>query len=110
MGEMRFSEEFDGRKPTEQITYLKKLASSQNEALDLMQKERNDLANRVIALESQLVNAQNNVDINKQIMIKNLTDTNAEREARIREIQQLNNVIKEKNKIIEELSAQLKQD
>ena len=108
MTNIRFSDEFHAKPPREQIIYLEKLASSQNEALDLMQKERNQLAVRVTTLEAQLKGAENNLMITKNIMQKNLTDTNTEREDRILRVQQLEKALKEKNVIIENLSNKLK--
>lgn len=93
---MEFSEQFHERSEPEQIEYLKKLASTQNHALDLMQKERDALLVKVAALETQIENAQRAYDIQKQITHDLVTQSNAldqgvaerihELEARVKEL------------------------
>ena len=64
---VEFSAQFNERPVREQIDYLKKLVSSQNHALDLMQKERDALAQKLGVAEAQLQNADNAVAIQKKI-------------------------------------------
>jgi len=63
-----FDPEFDKRPEKAQIEYLKKLCASQNHALDLMQKERNDWRGKAIVMEAQLKNAQVGFDQQKDIL------------------------------------------
>lgn len=100
MSEIKFTFDSDSwrkRPVSDQIIYLKKLCSSQNEALDIIQRERNDLAKDKITLEAQLQNSGSAVDINKTIMINSITEFNAEKQEYIKRIQQLQAILREHN-------------
>ena len=86
---MKFSEEFYAKSKTAQIEYLVSLASSQNNALDLMQKERNQLATELNTIKGQLKSIETSMTVNKQIMQNSLTGFNAEKDGYIKRIQEL---------------------
>jgi hypothetical protein len=92
---IRLSEDFFKRPAKEQVTYLHKLASSNNEALDKMQQERNALLSDVKFLKQQLHACQQALDIQKGIVRQNLTDSNTEHQNLIGKIQQLSAKLKE---------------
>lgn len=75
---LKFDPEFAKRPLLGQIDYLKKLCASQNQALDLMQKERNEWRDKAIVLEAQLLNAQQAFDTQKMIVAELITKTNAD--------------------------------
>lgn len=69
--------EFRERPVAEQIDYLHKGWSSSNDALELMQNERNGLLDKVTFLEGMLEAAQNRNDIMKSTLEKITTENNA---------------------------------
>lgn len=64
---LNFGEKFKNWDTHKQLEYLKKLAASQNEALDQMQKDRDRLAVEMIQLRQQLHNAEEALHIQKNI-------------------------------------------
>ena len=85
-----FSDEFDKRSFKEQIDYLKKLTASQNDALDKMQKERNEWREKAQKLEQAVKNAEDAFHIQKDIVKNLVTKSNEDKEqyaARIRELE-----------------------
>lgn len=64
---LKFGEKFKNWDTPQQIAYLKKLAASQNEALDEMQKDRDRLAAEVTTIKQQLLNVEKALDIQKNI-------------------------------------------
>lgn len=85
-----FGEKFKQWTPQEQIAYLKKLAASQNQALDEMQKDRDRLVVENRALHNQIVNAEDALHIQKGINQAAILKQNAdvqEAGARIVELQ-----------------------
>jgi len=87
---LAFGEKFKRWTPQEQIDYLKKLAASQNQALDEMQKDRDRLAVENRALHKQIVNAEDALHIQKGINTAAILKQNAdvqEAGARIIELQ-----------------------
>lgn len=77
---LKFDPEFDKRPASAQIDYLKRLAASQNNALDLMQKERNVLLVENQLLKEQLGNAEQAFQIQKAIVGNLITQNNAEKQ------------------------------
>lgn len=105
---IKFGEEFEKWDDKHKIEYLKKLASSMNEAADLMQRERNQLAVKLNVASEQLANMERNLEIQKSIVFKSITDTNAAKEEYITQIQQLQSRVAAQDGVIEELNAKLK--
>lgn len=64
---LAFGEKFKNWDTTQQLAYLKKLAASQNEALDGMQKDRDRLAAEVLKLKQQVSNAETALHVQKDI-------------------------------------------
>lgn len=75
-GLLAFDARFKERPVAEQLEYLHKLAASQNNALDLMQKERNALRAQVVELQASLVNAEEAFQIQKNIVADLVTVSN----------------------------------
>lgn len=73
-----FDEKFAKRPAADQIDYLKKLCSSQNHALDLMQQERDALQKDNALLKQAVENAESAFYIQKDIVANLLTKTNAD--------------------------------
>jgi len=64
---LSFGEKFKNWDTNQKLEYLKKLAASQNEALDGMQKERDRLLVEVSELKQLLANAEQAIYIQKNI-------------------------------------------
>lgn len=88
-GQIVFSEKFEERSQKDQIDYLKKLCSSQNHALDLMQKERDALLKDKSTLLQQLTNAETAFQTQKEIVTSLVTKSNEDKEQYANRIQEL---------------------
>lgn len=73
---LEFDERFKARPVAKQLEYLHKLVASQNDALDLMQKERNDWREKAWVLEQSVANAQKAFEIQKAIAANLITVSN----------------------------------
>ena len=104
----KWGEEFENRSDLDKIIYLKKLFCSVNEALDGMQKERNLLLEEVQKQKALTANAQSALEISKQSMTKNITDSNAKLNSYIKQLQEYQNRIAAQDKVIEELNKRTK--
>lgn len=104
---IKFGEEFEKWDDKHKIEYLKKLASSMNEAADLMQRERNQLAIKLQTAKDQLKNMESNLDIQKSIVFKSITDTNQAKEDYISQIQLLQARVKAQDGVIDVLNTKL---
>jgi putative cell wall-binding protein len=104
---IRFGTEFEAWEDKRKIEYLKKLASSMNEAARVMQDERNELALTVSSLQQQLLNLEKNLTQVKNIMIKNITDSNESKEQNLGQIMQLQSRVKAQDAVIEQLNKEL---
>lgn len=104
---IKFGEEFEQWDKPKQIRYLKRLASSMNQAADILQTERNALLVQIDGLKSQLEYAQINVTQNKTIMLNALNQYNAERQELITQIQELQTRIKAQDVAIDILNKKL---
>jgi len=92
---IKFGDGFNERPQKEQLEYLKKLASSQNYALDMMQKDRDALAAELVKIKAELANMEAAMNIQKEIVMANITQSNQETQERIVEIQALKSKIRE---------------
>ena len=102
---LHFSPEFNERTPDKQIDYLKKLAAAQNEALDLMQKERDALRDEGIIKDVMLRNAQIAVDTQKGVVMNLVTKSNSDGQDVAARILELETRIKEQDLVIEGLNG-----
>jgi hypothetical protein len=73
---IKWEEGYDTIKDTPKEEYLKALASAQNEALKLIEKERNEAYDKIKQMEQLLVNAEQALHIQKQINVKVITESN----------------------------------
>lgn len=105
---IQFGDEFEEWTNPKKIVYLKRLASTMNQAADILQQERNKLLVEVESLKKQLENAESNVTQHKTIMINAVTQYNDERQNLSREIQELQVRVKAQDKVIEMLNESLK--
>lgn len=88
-GQLVWDERFSERPQKDQIDYLKKLCSSQNTALDLMQKERDALLKDKNLLTQQLANAETAFQAQKEIVFNLVTKSNEDKEQYANRIQEL---------------------
>ena len=101
-----FDPEFDKRPQKEQIDYLKRLASSQNHALDLMQKERNDLRDKLTVALAQNANAQQAFDTQKMIVQELVTQSNAADQGTAQRIHELEARVKALDAVVKSLNGE----
>lgn len=92
---LSFGQKFSNWNTGQQLEYLKKLAASQNEALDLMQKERNKLAVEVAKLKRQVKSAEDALYIQKNINRAAITKQNADVQEAGQCIQELKEKLRE---------------
>ena len=71
------------------LLYAMELASAMNQAADMMQKERNELLEKVETLEKQLVNSEEALQISKTIMTNTIIQSNEKHESYLDDIQKL---------------------
>jgi predicted nucleic acid-binding Zn-ribbon protein len=102
---IKFGDEFEAWDTERKIRYLKKLASSMNQAADSMQQERNALLEKLSVAKTQLENAEKNLAIQKAIVFKSITDTNSDREEYIQTIQLLERKIRDRDATIDDRDA-----
>ena len=96
-----FSEEFEARSDRDKITYLKKLASSQNEALDLMQKDRDRIAGELTVMKALLSNAETALAIQRNIVQDSLTKSNEDSQETADRIHELETRVRAQDAVIE---------
>lgn len=106
-GQIVFSEKFAERSEAAQIEYLKKLCSSQNHALDMMQKGRDALAAENVVLKAGLENAQAAFDNQKAIVTNLITQSNAENQGVAARILELETRVKAQDATIKVLNGDL---
>jgi len=94
-GQLVFDDRFGKRTEREQIDYLKKLAGSQNHALDLMQKERDMWRDKCQLAEQQLNDAEQAFIIQKNISRNAIEQHNADSQQNHERIAQLERKIGE---------------
>ena len=90
-----FDEKFSERPINDQLDYLTKLCGSQNEALDLMQKERNDWMEKCKVQERSLQNAEAAFNNQKDIVNNLVTKSNADNQENGQRIHQLERMVGE---------------
>lgn len=100
---IKFTSDFEERKDSEKIAYLKDLASTMNNAADLMQKERNVLAEQLRINTALLENAEKALLIQKTITTNQLVSGNSQVQELSCQIQELQSQLKIANKTIESL-------
>jgi hypothetical protein len=84
-----------------QNRYLKRLCSALNHATDNIQKERNDALDKLHEMQANLENADNNVSVQKDIVIRAITSHNAEKQELIKRLQELEKEVKFKQELID---------
>tara|TARA_R110000868_G_scaffold115552_2_gene308565 strand:- start:165 stop:551 length:387 start_codon:yes stop_codon:yes gene_type:complete len=99
--QINFGADFESLCEIHQTIYLKKLTSSLNHALDLIQRERNDLLAESVTMRKQLRSAESQSEIQKNIVIKIITDSNADHQRMSAQIQDLTHRVEVQNKVIE---------
>lgn len=100
---IKFGDDFEKWNDERKINYLKRLASSMNHAADLMQKERNLALASLKEMKTVLEAIQENLEIQKKIVVNNLTADNAEKQELFLRIQDLERIGREKDKVIDQL-------
>lgn len=87
---LAFDEKFQERPIKAQLEYMHKLCASQNDALDIMQKERNEWLEKAKELEFKVKNAENNFYAQKAIAETMITKANSDNQVngeRIRDLE-----------------------
>lgn len=102
---IKFTEDFKSSSALEQNNYLVRLASSLNYALKLMQDERNAGLDAIALMQQQLTNAQQAVEIQKQIVNTNITQSNQRINELSTTVAQLTQAVKQRDAVIEELNS-----
>ena len=87
--QIKFGADFEALEDRQKIMYLKKFSSSMNHAADLIQKERNDLVQKLITSERQVHNANLNVEQIQKTMTGFITDSNLEKQELLAELTEL---------------------
>jgi hypothetical protein len=95
-----FEEDFDDKR---KIRYLKKLSSAMNHAADVIQKERDELLYQLQVAVKSVEHADEAVAIQKDIVIKAITNHNAEKQNLIKRIQELETEAKVQDKLIKRM-------
>jgi hypothetical protein len=95
-----WGEDFENFDKDNKIRYLKKLCSALNHAADLIQKERNNLAEECVKMAKQLENADKIVGIRKDTLVKALTDHNEEKQKLIKELQRVQRELKIRDELL----------
>lgn len=98
---LSFGPDFEKRSTKEQMRYLHSLAYSQNDALDKMQKERNELRSRLVVAEQLAENADKALQIQKKIVLDAITNSNATEQETAKRIQELEARVKAQDLVIE---------
>ena len=91
-------EEFDDKR---KIRYLKKFSSAMNHAADVIQKERDALLKEFAKQVKLVEHADEATSIQKSIVIKAITDFNAEKQELIKRIQELEGIVRTQDKLLE---------
>jgi hypothetical protein len=86
--------------PEQQNRYLRRLCSALNQASDTIQKERNALLVDMHKMKDCVENADKAVAIQKAIVLKAITDHNAQKQELIKQLQELELKIKIQDNII----------
>lgn len=68
--QIKWGEEFEAKTLEEQVVFLKKFANSFNFACDLMQQERNELAERNAHLEKTVSSFRNTINTQREMVTK----------------------------------------
>jgi len=102
---LQFSEKFDEKPVPERIAYLKKVASAMNDAADIMQKERDELAQQLAEVKASLAHAETNLGIQKTLLMQTITEHNAERQVEAETIEKLRYRIKKQDEVIDKLNS-----
>lgn len=92
--QIKWDDKFEERSDSDKIAYLKKLSSSLNNALDLMQQERNELRDKVTVHKAMLDNAQQAIDQQRNINVLSITGDNERKEADANTIMELRDKLK----------------
>ena len=87
--QINFGKDFEDLQDKQKVVYLKKFSSSMNHAADLIQTERNEAVQKLILQDQQLRNADLNLAQIKASLVKNITDSNAEKQNLLAEIAEL---------------------
>lgn len=96
-----FDEKFSERPVGDQLDYLTKLCSSQNHALDLMQKERNALRDQNKLLVDQIANAETAFLTQKEIVKNLINQSNEDAQGIAQRIHELESRVKAQDAVIE---------
>lgn len=106
--QINWGKDFEDFDSVKKIIYLKKLCSALNHATDLIQNERNQLLKDAKVLNQLVENADNAVAIQKSIVLKAITDHNAEKQELIRVVKELETKVRDLTIQNTSLNSQLK--
>jgi len=87
--EINWGEDFNALEDRQQIVYLKKFSASMNQAADLIQIERNILANDIVIMKQMLKAADTATATHKAMLTKVILDNNDKQQATGEEIAKL---------------------
>lgn len=95
----------EDRTVPKQLEYFKRLATTSDQALNLMQKERNALLVKLDVAHRQLQNAETAFTVQKNISRDSITGSNAELQSMGARIQELEAQVISQAKVIKELNG-----
>lgn len=90
------------------LAFAMELASAMNQAADIMQTERNALAERTLVAEKQVENLDERMLIYRGTLSETITAQNAEKQAHATELKKLQVQIREQGVTINELHEQVR--
>ncbi len=96
---------WDSWSTEEKLEFAMELANAMNQAADVLQKERNEMAERVVFAEKNLENAEKALMIQKGATFNQLTSGNAELQELSKEVMSLQAELKEARATIQGLSG-----
>ena len=106
-GRLIFDDKFAKRTQSEQLEYLQKLCAAQNQALEIMQKERDEWRDKALKLEQNVQNAETAFYAQKEIVTNLITQKNEEDQKIAQRIHILEDRIKAQDKTIRTLNGDL---
>ena len=100
---IKWGDEYKSWSMKDQLSYAERVASSMNEAADLLQKERNELAKLLTEKEHKLVSSIKEINDLKRVVEQQITTSNEEKQELFVHIVKLQKTIKKQKLYIEKL-------
>ena len=92
------------------LEFAMELASAMNQAADVLQQERNELLSKVATAEKLVENADKQVEIQKQIVFNNITQSNEQQQQYVEQIQRLQDRVKTLEETNDKLNERIRNE